>query len=161
MYWYFWNPNNNQQQTMRMPYRSGKGRSIVQYFAWWTTDLGFSAIKNRELRQLFNEPDLVAFIKQRQTEVAWSRQKSVRGVVNNKGCCIASREAARGRPRILWLDDAEEDLYVLRERRWQTKAKGRVEDTVEGIPDPRRAIDISNKYIVLLPVSWRPFSQRE
>lgn len=89
-------------------------------------DMRWRIRTNEELRELYNEPDIVTFIKK--GRLRWighvERMDSTR--VPRKmlyGKPGGSRR--RGRPRTRWVDDVEADIRSLGVRRWRTAALDR------------------------------------
>ena len=83
---------------------------------------------NEELRIKYKSQDIVTVIKIRRLE--WlghvSRMKETRSV---KKICEGKLEGrrGRGRPRLRWINDVEDDLRKLGVKRWRRKALNREE----------------------------------
>ena len=82
---------------------------------------------NEEFRTKYKSQDIVAVMKFRRLQ--WlghvSRKNETRSVKKTEGKLEGRR--GRGRPRLRWINDVEDDLRKLREKRWRTKALDREE----------------------------------
>lgn len=83
---------------------------------------------NQELRELYRDPDIVGDIKRKRLEwighvLRMERGRTARRILEEKP------EGRRkvGRQRLRWLDGVEEDLRLLRVKRWRQKAMNREE----------------------------------
>jgi hypothetical protein len=84
--------------------------------------------RNEELRDLYKAPDLVVDTKMKRPEwlghvIRMDQRRVVKKIFDNKS------EGRRkvGRPRLRWLDDVENDLRVMKIKRWRKKAQNREE----------------------------------
>jgi hypothetical protein len=82
--------------------------------------------KNKELREFYNNPDIVAEI--RITRIAWlghlirmDQGQMVKQLPDGK---LGGRRMT-GRPRLRWLDDVEADLTTIGIKSWRLTAKDR------------------------------------
>jgi hypothetical protein len=78
---------------------------------------------NQELRNRYGQPDIIAGIKSKRLEwlgyVAIMEENTmVKGVFEGH----PGGRRNTGRPRKRWLDDIEEDLRVMKVKRWRKKA---------------------------------------
>ncbi|CAG9832524.1 unnamed protein product [Diabrotica balteata] len=83
---------------------------------------------NFEFYQLFDEPDVITFIKTQRLRWAEHIIRMPENTIAKKlttGTPV--RKRSKGRPRIRWLDRVETDLRILKIRRWQHVAKNRTE----------------------------------
>ena len=104
-------------------------RKILRKIYGPTKENGQWRIKTKEeLRTKYKSQDIVTVIKIRRSE--WlghvSRMNETRAV---KKICEGKLEGrrGRGRPRLRWINDVEDDLRKLGVKRWRTKATDREE----------------------------------
>jgi hypothetical protein len=78
--------------------------------------------RNEELRELYKAPDLVADINRKRQEwlghvTRMDQRRFVKKIFDSKP------EGRRkvGRPRLRWLDDVENDLRMMKIKRWRKK----------------------------------------
>jgi hypothetical protein len=78
--------------------------------------------KNAELQELYGEQDLVAFIKTGRLRWSGHVERTEDNRVPKR--MLYGRPGGRrkkGRPRLRWLDEVEEDMREIGMRRWRTK----------------------------------------
>ena len=85
---------------------------------------------NEELMTKYKTPDIVSIIKIRRFEwlghvVRVNETRSVKKIFEGK----LEVGRGRGRPRLRWINDVEDDLRKLGVKRWRTKASEREEWT--------------------------------
>jgi hypothetical protein len=80
--------------------------------------------RHEELRELYKAPDLVADINRKRLEwlghvIRMDQRRVVKKIFDSEP------EGRRkvGRPRLRWLDDVENDLRVMKVKRWRKKAQ--------------------------------------
>jgi len=104
-------------------------RKILSKIYAPTKDNGQRRIKtNEELRTKYKSQDIVTVIKIRRLE--WlghvSRMNETRAVMKISEGKLEGRRG-RGRPRLRWINDVEDDLRKLGVKRWRRKALNREE----------------------------------
>ena len=104
-------------------------RKILRKLYGPTKENGQWRIKtNEELRTKFKSQDTVTVIKIRRLEwlghgIRMNETRSVKKIFEGK---LEGRRV-RGRPRLRWINDVEDDLRKLGVKRWRTKATDREE----------------------------------
>jgi hypothetical protein len=84
--------------------------------------------RNEELKELYKAPDLVADIERKQLEwLGHVTRIDQRKIVKKMFESTSEGRRKVGRPRLRWLDDVENDLRVIKVRRWRKKAQNREE----------------------------------
>jgi hypothetical protein len=84
--------------------------------------------RNEELRELYKAPDLVVDIKMKRLEwlghvIRMDQRRAVKKIFDSK----PEERIKVGRPRLRWLDDVENDLRVMKIKRWRKNAQNRKE----------------------------------
>lgn len=83
---------------------------------------------NFELYQTYKDPDIVTFIKlQRLRWAGHLARMPDNDVTKRLTMNTPEGRRSRGRPRARWMDGVEEDLEILRVRRWREVARNRTE----------------------------------
>jgi hypothetical protein len=83
---------------------------------------------NFELYQLYTDPDIVKFVKvQRLRWAGHIARMSDHEYTKRLTFSQPEGTRSRGRPRMRWIDDVEEDLQILGVRRWREVARNRQE----------------------------------
>ena len=106
-------------------------RKILRKIYGPTKENGWWRIKtNEELMTKYKTPDTVSIIEIRRLEwlghvVRMNETRSVKKIFEGK---LEGRRS-RGRPRLRWINDVEDDLRKLGVKRWRTKASEREEWT--------------------------------
>jgi hypothetical protein len=98
-------------------------RKILRKVYGPVTEQGVWRIRrNEELRELYKAPDLVADIKSKQLEwlghvIRMDQRRVVKKIFDSK----PERRRKVGRLRLRWLDDVENDLRVMKIKKWRKK----------------------------------------